>query len=472
MIKQALTFDDVLLTPQYSTLTSRRLVDTSSNLVAGLRLSTPVVASNMDTVCESEMAIKMAELGGIGIIHRYLSIEDQAEEVNQVKSHHDFVIWEPYTVVHTAPLSTAVDLMVDLNVSSVMVEDEISGLFVGVLTLKDVTYFAGDVDTASVSDALLYDTEDFVTGSVGILANEALELMQEHRVGKLPLLDKHGQVAGLVTRKSVTKEDVYPNATRDAQGRLAVGAAVGVNGDYLQRVEALIEAGVDVVVLDIAHGHSVMSIDAIKAIKANYSVPVIAGNVATAQGAKDLAEAGADGIKVGVGPGSICTTRIVTGHGVPQLTAILEACSAVDVPVIADGGIRKSGDVVKALAAGASTVMLGSLLAGTDESPGGVITRDGSRYKMIRGMASYGAALGRSKRAGDEVSEATPEGVEALIPYRGSAGEIVGNLMGGVRSGFSYSGATCLAELWQKAEFVQISPAGLIESRHHDVKAL
>jgi len=253
---------------------------------------------------------------------------------------------------------------------------------------------------------------------------------------------------------------------------LAVGAAVGVIGDYLTRVKYLIRAGVDVVVLDIAHGHSIMSIKAIKAIKAEFDIPVIAGNVATAAGAKALADAGADGIKVGVGPGSICTTRIVTGHGVPQLTAIIEACSAVDVPVIADGGIRKSGDVVKALAAGASTVMLGSLLAGTDEAPGGVITRDGSRYKMIRGMASYGAALGRSKRAGDEVSEATPEGVEALIPYRGSVGEIITSIIGGVRSGFSYSGATCLAELWQTAEFVEISPAGLIESRHHDVKAL
>lgn len=472
MFQQALTFDDVLLVPQFSPLTTRKEVSLATELVPGMTLQTPVVASNMDTVCESAMAIKMAEMGGIGFIHRYLTISEQAEEVRRVKQHHDFVIWDPYMIAASAPVELAVDLMVDLNVSSVVVVDEANGEFVGVLTLKDATAFKGDFETAQVSEALLYDTSEFVTGSVGILAADALSLMQQHRIGKLPLLGEGRQVVGLVTRKSVTKEDAYPLATRDSQGRLAVGAAVGVNGDYLARVEALLAAEVDVIVLDIAHGHSSMCLDAIKEIKSRYDVPVVAGNVATAAGALALAEAGADCIKVGVGPGSICTTRVVTGHGVPQLTAILNACQAVKVPVIADGGIRKSGDIVKALAAGAHTVMLGSLLAGTDESPGQVISRDGSRYKMIRGMASFGAALGRSKRAGDKVSEAAPEGVEALVPYRGSAEEIVSNLMGGVRSGFSYSGATCLSELWQNAEFVQISPAGLVESRHHDVKAL
>ena len=470
MFKQALTFDDVLLTPQYSTLKSRRDVDTSSQFVPGLRLATPIVASNMDTVCEADMAITMAELGGLGIIHRYLSVIDQEGEVIRVKSHLNFILENPYTVHEAVSLDKAVDIMVEKNVSSLLVTDSESK-FVGILGLKDATYVSGALDRYSVAEVMV-GLSEVITVTPTVTKDEALELMQNQRIGKLPVLQEDGSIYGLITRKTLNREELHPKATKDAKGRLAVGAAVGVTGDYLTRVKYLVEAGVDVLVLDIAHGHSVMSVEAIKAIKSKWNIPVVAGNVATAQGARDLVAAGADGIKVGVGPGSICTTRIVTGHGVPQLTAILEVCEAVDVPVIADGGIRKSGDMVKALAAGASTVMLGSLLAGTDESPGGVITRDGSRYKMIRGMASYGAALGRSKRAGDEVSEATPEGVEALIPYRGSAGEIVGNLMGGVRSGFSYSGATCLAELWQKAEFVQISPAGLIESRHHDVKAL
>ena len=424
----------------------------------------------MDTVCEADMAITMAELGGLGIIHRYLSVIDQEGEVIRVKSHLNFILENPYTVHEAVSLDKAVDIMVEKNVSSLLVTDSESK-FVGILGLKDATYVSGALDRYSVAEVMV-GLSEVITVTPTVTKDEALELMQNQRIGKLPVLQEDGSIYGLITRKTLNREELHPKATKDAKGRLAVGAAVGVTGDYLTRVKYLVEAGVDVLVLDIAHGHSVMSVEAIKAIKSKWNIPVVAGNVATAQGAQDLVAAGADGIKVGVGPGSICTTRIVTGHGVPQLTAILEVCEAVDVPVIADGGIRKSGDMVKALAAGASTVMLGSLLAGTDESPGGVITRDGSRYKMIRGMASYGAALGRSKRAGDEVSEATPEGVEALIPYRGSAGEIVGNLMGGVRSGFSYSGATCLAELWQKAEFVQISPAGLIESRHHDVKAL
>ena len=422
MFKRAYTFDDVLLTPQYSTLKTRKGIDTSTELVSGLRLKTPIVASNMDTVCESDMAIRMAEIGGIGIIHRYLSVEDQVAEVERVKTHLNFILSNPYTIHLHNSLEEAVDIMVEQNVSSLLVINSKSQ-FSGILGLKDATYVPGTLDNYKVTDAMVA-LEDVITVSPTVTKSEALNLMQNQRIGKLPVLND------------------------------------------------LIRAGVDVLVLDIAHGHSIMSIEALKAIKAEYEIPVIAGNVATAQGAIELAQAGADGIKVGVGPGSICTTRIVTGHGVPQLTAILDACNSVDVPIIADGGIRKSGDIVKALAAGASTVMLGSLLAGTDESPGGVITRDGSRYKMIRGMASYGAALGRSKRAGDDVSEATPEGVEALIPYRGSVDEIITNLMGGVRSGFSYSGATCLAELWQNAEFVEISPAGLIESRHHDVKAL
>jgi len=469
MFRKAYTFDDVLLSPKYSNLKTRSSVILKTKLVEGINLNIPIVASNMDTVCESDMAIKMAELGGLGIVHRYLSVEDQTEEVARVKNHFNFIISEPYTINETTSLSYAVDFMVEQNVSSLLVTND-AGLFVGILGLKDSSY-RGNFDTDQVSKVMI-PAENVITATSRTTKKRALELMQNQRVGKLPVLRKDGSIVGLITHKTLNREDLYPLATKDDDGRLVVGAAVGVNGDFITRSKKLIQAGVDVLVLDIAHGHSAMCIEALNTLKAQFTIPIIAGNVATAQGALDLVAAGDDGIKVGVGPGSICTTRIVTGHGVPQLTAILDVCNAVGVPVIADGGIRRSGDIVKALAAGASTVMLGSLLAGTDESPGGVITRDGSRYKMIRGMASFGAALGRSKRAGDEVSEATPEGVEALIPYRGSVEEIISNLAGGVRSGFSYSGATTLEELWQNAEFVEISPAGLIESRHHDVKAL
>ena len=354
MFKRAYTFDDVLLTPQYSTLKTRKGIDTSTKLVAGLHLKTPIVASNMDTVCESDMAIRMAEIGGIGIIHRYLSVEDQVAEVERVKTHLNFILSNPYTIHLHNSLEEAVDIMVEQNVSSLLVINDESQ-FSGILGLKDATYVPGTLDKYKVTDAMV-TLEDVITVSPTVTKSEALNLMQNQRIGKLPVLNNDGTIYGLITRKTLNREELHLEATKDAKGRLAVGAAVGVTGDYLTRVKYLIRAGVDVLVLDIAHGHSIMSIEALKAIKAEYGIPVIAGNVATAQGAIELAQAGADGIKVGVGPGSICTTRIVTGHGVPQLTAILDACNSVDVPIIADGGIRKSGDIVKALAAGASTV--------------------------------------------------------------------------------------------------------------------
>ena len=472
---EALTFDDVLMTPQLSTLKSRRDVDTSSKLTNKIALNRPIVASNMDTVCESEMAIKMAQLGGIGFIHRYLSIEEQAKEVKTVKEYNDVTIQNPYTVIEGTDSIDAMNIMVDNNVSSLLVVSkegddlQLENIFKGILSLKSLTF---ENLEDNIVDDFMISAEKSIYGYYGISNEVAMAIMKEHKIGKLPLLNSEGVVKGLITRKDLFKEQDYPLATRDSEGKLRVGAAVGVHGDYMERVKSLLSVGVDVIVVDIAHGHSSQCIDAIKNIKANFDVEVIAGNVATAQGALDLQKAGADAIKVGVGPGSICTTRIVTGHGVPQLTAILESCTHITIPVIADGGIRKSGDIVKALASGASTVMLGSLLAGTDESPGGFIHRNGTRYKMIRGMASFGAALGRNKRAGDKVSSASPEGVEGFIPYRGSVDEVLSQLLGGVRSGFSYSGAHNIIELWDNAQFVKISSAGLIESNHHDIKAV
>ena len=314
------------------------------------------------------------------------------------------------------PTNEAVNVMVDKNVSSLMIIGKEED-FAGMLLLKDLTFC--DVSD-SVVEEFMVPYENLITGSPNITMEDAMKLMAENKVGKLPIVDKEAHLLGLITRKDLAKKENYPLATRDTQGRLIVGAAVGVNGDYLERVEGLISAGVDVIVIDIAHGHSFHCVEAIKKIKDKFDIPIIGGNVATYEGVLDLIEAGADGIKVGVGPGSICTTRIVTGHGIPQLSAILNIDYDSTVPIIADGGIRTSGDIVKALGAGASTVMLGSLLAGTDESPGSFIHRDGVRYKMIRGMASYGASLGRNIRAGEKVTNATPEGVEGLIPYRGS----------------------------------------------------
>ena len=464
-MEEALTFDDVLLIPQYSNIKSRNDVDISTKLTEGITLNIPIIASNMDTVCESDMAIKMAQLGGIGIVHRFLDIEEQASEVSKVKAHHDATIHNPYWVYVGTPTNEAVNVMVDKNVSSLMIIGKEED-FAGMLLLKDLTFC--DVSD-SVVEEFMVPYENLITGSPNITMEDAMKLMAENKVGKLPIVDKEAHLLGLITRKDLAKKENYPLATRDTQGRLIVGAAVGVNGDYLERVDGLISAGVDVIVIDIAHGHSFHCVEAIKKIKDKFDIPIIGGNVATYEGVLDLIEAGADGIKVGVGPGSICTTRIVTGHGIPQLSAILNIDYDSTVPIIADGGIRTSGDIVKVLGAGASTVMVGSLLAGTDESPGSFIHRDGVRYKMIRGMASYGASLGRNKRAGEKVTNATPEGVEGLIPYRGSTEEVISQLCGGIRSGLSYSGAKNIEELWDNSIFIKISNSGLIESKYHDV---
>ena len=458
-----LTFDDVLLVPQYSEIRSRQQVDTKTRLIGDIELAIPIVASNMDTVCEVEMAIKMAQLGGVGIIHRYLTIEEQ-----EVKNSNDVVISNPYSVPSGTPTEVAIDMMIENNVSSVIIDD---GKFKGILPLTSLTF--QNIEGTDV-DEFMIPVEEAITASYKITPEQAKEIMKENQVGKLPLLDEEANVKGLVTRKDLFKSQDYPQATLDNNGRYVVGGAIGINDDYIERAQKLIEAEVDFLVVDIAHGDSFNCIDAIVQIKQLWDIPVMAGNVATKEGVRRLYHAGVDAVKIGVGPGSICTTRIVTGHGVPQLSAILDCADlkGLNIPLIADGGIRTSGDIVKALAAGASSVMLGSLLAGTEEAPGDFIHKNGTRFKMVRGMASYGAALGRNKRAGDKINSATPEGVEGLVPYRGYAEEVISNLMGGVRSGFSYTGAITMEDLWAKSKFMKITQAGMRESNSHDISTL
>ncbi len=470
-----LTFDDVLLVPKRSKVTSRKNIDVSTNLTPSIMLHIPIVSSNMDTVTESEMAILMARLGGIGIIHRFLPIEEQIREVKRVKRAEGFVIEKPYTTKADASAQEAFEFMKDRGVSGLIVvseEDKIQGI----ITQRDFLLL-DDLKKFKVKDLM---TKDVITAPQGITIEEAKEILREHRIEKLPLADQGGRLVGLITSKDIVKRLEFPQASKDEKGRLRVGAAVGVRGDYLERSEALLEADTDVLVVDVAHGHSDLAINAVKKIKAEFpDAQVIAGNVATKDGTEELISSGADGIKVGVGPGSICITRLVAGSGVPQLTAIMDAAEIAEahgIPLIADGGIRRSGDVVKALMAGASTVMIGSLLAGTTESPGFPILRNGKRYKVIRGMASLGATIGREYREKkgsfdeEDVAQVVPEGVEALVPFKGSATEVVHQLVGGLKSGISYCGGTNIEEARRNAEFIQITAAGYKESKPHDVE--
>jgi IMP dehydrogenase len=478
-IPLALSYDDVLLVPQRTTVGSRKTVDTSTQLSRNIQLSVPIVSANMDTVTEAAMAIEMARQGGIGIIHRFLTIEAQAAEVRKVKRAESFIIMQPYTIGPDETIEKARMLMERYDVSGFVVVDAQDKL-IGLLSARDVRFvknpdlFVQDVMTPR---------QKLVTAPSDVSFEEAQRLFQEHRVEKLPLVDGNN-VVGLITAKDLEQAGQNPRAVKDRRGRLLVGAAIGVIGEVMERTEALLEAGADVLVVDVAHGHAESVIEVVRALKERWpEIDVIAGNVATAEGARDLIEAGVDAVKVGVGPGAACTTRIVTGAGVPQLSAVMECavvCQERGVPIIADGGIKMSGDITKALAAGASTVMIGSLLAGTDESPGQTVTRRGQRYKMYRGMASMSATLARKKRErelldianqeDDEwISQVVPEGVEAMVPYRGPAREVLLQLAGGLRSGMSYCDAHTLGELWEHARFVRITPAGLRESGPHDL---
>jgi IMP dehydrogenase len=475
--EDALTYDDVLLVPRRSGVQSRKDVSTETWLTPRIRMNVPIVSANMDTVTEWRMAVTMARLGGIGIIHRFLSIEDQVAEVEKVKRIENFRIERPYTLTPAATLRDAREAMRRYSVSCLLIAGA-DGKLAGLLSNRDVRF---ESDERRPVTELMTPRERLIVAHPEITLPEARELLRRHKYEKLPLVDDNGVLCGLITSKDIVRLDEYPQATKDEKGRLRVGAALGVK-DTLPRAEALLAAGADALVVDVAHGHNERALAVISALRGRFgsSVQIIGGNIATPSGARDLVSAGADAVKVGIGPGTTCTTRIVAGVGVPQLTAVLrvaEALSGKNVPVIADGGVRYPGDMSKALAAGAATVMLGGLLAGTDESPGITVMRNGRKYKMARGMASLGAAAGRRAVEGgggsdEELSHYVAEGIEAAVPYRGKAEEVVEQLMGGLRSGMSYCNARTIGELQANAGFVRITDAGRKESLPHDVEVL
>ena len=474
--KEGLTFDDVLIVPKFSDITSRSQTNLETKLSKNISLNIPLISANMDTVTESSMALAMAQQGGLGIIHRFLTIEEETNQILKVKRSGSVMIENPYFIGPDKTVNDAISYMGEKGVHGLLVMDSESKL-VGILTRRDVVF-------ESESNQLVKDimTKDVITAKLGINLDEAKQILHKHRIEKLPLTDDSGLVKGLITSKDITNIENFPQASKDKKGRPLVGAAVGVKGDFMDRTESLLEAGADVIVVDIAHGHSENAVNTVRHIKKAFpNSELIAGNVATASGAEDLIKAGVDAVKVGVGSGSICITRIVTGSGVPQLTAVLD-CAKVgkkhDVPIISDGGIRTSGDITKALAAGSSSVMVGSILGGTDESPGSFMTRNGKRFKIYRGMASFYASLGRkSKENGkisfeDDLNDYVAEGVEAMVPYKGSVTDILKQLTGGIRSGLSYCGAHTIKQMQENAEFIKMSHAGYAESQPHDVSLM
>ncbi|AQW85224.1 inosine-5'-monophosphate dehydrogenase [Campylobacter pinnipediorum subsp. pinnipediorum] len=468
IIKKALTFEDVLLVPQYSEVLPKQ-VDIKTKFSKNISLNIPIVSAAMDTVTEHRAAIMMARLGGIGVIHKNMDIQTQAKEVKRVKKSESGVIIDPIFITPDATVADALNLMSELHISGVPVIDKDRKL-IGILTNRDLRF---ETDTTKLVKERMTKAP-LITAKKGCTLDDAEKIFSQNRVEKLPIIDEDGRLDGLITIKDLKKRKEYPNANKDNYGRLRVAAAVGVG--QLDRVEALVKAGVDVIVMDSAHGHSKGIIDTLKQIKQKFDVDVVVGNIANPAAVKELAEAGADGIKVGIGPGSICTTRIVAGVGVPQITAIddcaIEAAK-YGIPVIADGGIKYSGDISKALAAGASCIMAGSLLAGCEESPGEVVTYQGRQYKAYRGMGSIGAMTrGSSDRyfqEGTASEKLVPEGIEGRVPFTGSMKDVIHQLIGGLRSSMGYVGAKDIPTLQQKAEFVEITSAGLKESHVHDV---
>ena len=471
----ALTYDDVLLVPQYSAVDSRRALSTQTRLTNQITLQIPIVSANMDVVTESEMAIAMARDGGIGIIHRFLSIAEQARHIERVKKAESFIVEKPITMTLAHTVGDLNKLVADTGTGGILILDGDEKL-VGIVTTRDLLF---EHDAAKPLSEIMQ--KKLIYAAPDISLKEAEKMLHDNRVEKLPLVDKNGRVVGLVTLKDIMKITQYPIATKDSHGRLIVGAAVGVRDKEMHRVESALQAGADCIVVDIAHGDSNLEIDMIKNIRKHFpKAQIIGGNVATTDGTKRLIDAGVDAVKVGVGPGSICITRMVAGSGVPQVTAIIDCAKAAEsagIPIIADGGIRQPGDVAKAIAAGAQTVMIGSMLAGTDESPGMIMTRRGHRYKASRGMASREANIDRNRKEGndlthEEIEDYVAEGVEAAVPYRGKAREVLTQLVGGLQSGMSYSGATSLEDFQKKAVFVRMTGAGLKESGPHDVEVL
>ena len=475
--KEGLTFDDVLLVPKRSPIISRSQTDLKTKLSTNIKINIPIISANMDSVTESNMASALAREGGIGIIHRFMTIQDQVLEVLKVKRSESVIIEQPYTIGPHNTIKESSILMSEKGISGLLVEDDNKKLC-GIITRRDIVFEKNM--NLKVSDLM---TKDVIFAKVGTTIEQAKEILHKNKMEKLPIIDKEKKIIGLITGKDILKMEKYPNASKDKKGRLLVGAAVGVKGDYLERTEALLNNGADIIVVDIAHGHSDNAINTVKLIKKAFpNCELIAGNVASEKGTEDLIKAGVDAVKVGVGSGSICITRVVTGSGVPQLTAIIDSVKMAkkyEVPVISDGGTRTSGDLTKALAAGASSVMIGNLFGGTDESPGKTLIKNGKKYKMYRGMASFAASLGRKYRENsetiidnDDLNDYVPEGVEAMVPYKGSVIEIIHQLVGGVKSGLSYCGAKTINEMYENAEFIKITASGFKESQPHDVDVI
>jgi IMP dehydrogenase len=472
IVAEGITFDDVLLLPRRSNFLPMD-ADLSTRLTSRITLNIPLLSAPMDTVTESALAIALAQQGGLGIVHKNMSVEEQAREVTKVKRSANGVIRHPQTLPPTAPVAAARRLMREHNISGVPITEDgtAKSKVVGILTRRDLKFL--EDDERPIKSVMT--REKLITGDENTDLAQAERILNENKVEKLLLVDKQMHLRGLITMRDVEMVHQFPHACRDKFGRLRVGAAVGVH--QLDRVAALMASEVDLIVVDTAHGHSANVVETVQKIKKQYDIDVIAGNVATREGAHDLIEAGADAVKVGIGPGSICTTRIVSGVGVPQITAVMEACKAADgagIPIIADGGVRHSGDITKALAAGASAVMLGSLFAGLDESPGEMVIHKGRRYKSYRGMGSEGAMMKGSadrygQKQGTEAKKFVPEGVEGRVPYRGPLGDFVYQLVGGLRAGMGYCGTPSIAELRTKARFCRISGASLAESHPHNI---
>ncbi len=485
-IPLGLAYDDVLLIPQKSEITSRKLVVTKTKFSRNIELAIPFMSSNVDTVTESAMAIAMAKLGGMGIIHRFMTIDREAAEVRKVKRSEGFVMGTPFTLLPKQTIAEARVLMKHHNVSSAIIVDD-KNKVLGLMSDRDM-WFTND-ETVTM-DQLMTPKEKLITASIHVKIDEARKLFKKHKVEKLPLINRDGTLGGLITSRTVLNEEIFPNATKDTHGRLRVGAAVGVVGDYLERAEELVKTGVDALIVDIAHIHSIHGLNAVKKLrKLSRNVDIVAGNIATAPAVRELIRLGVDAVKVGIGPGGICITRMVAGAGVPQLTAILDCAKIAQkatIPLIADGGTNYPGDMTKALAAGASTVMLTGWLAGTDESPGSIILRKGQKYKVHRGAASFSAVASRlidgvSGQVRKELSEeelesqledVVAEGVETFVPYKGDVKDVINQLVGALRSGMSYSNAKSIPELWKNSCFIRITPAGFRESKQHNVEEM
>jgi IMP dehydrogenase len=471
-IPEGLTFDDVLLVPSHSDVLPTE-TDTSTRFTRGIRLQIPLCSAAMDTVTEASLAIAIAQQGGIGVVHKNLSVERQAEEVDKVKRSESGMIVDPVTIRQDRPVREALDVMQRYHISGVPVVDE-DGHLVGIITNRDLRF--EERYDLPVSEVMT--KQPLVTVSVGTTLDQAKQVLQKHRIEKLLVIDEDKHLKGLITVKDIQKAIKYPTAAKDDLGRLRVAAAIGATGDFRERADELVKARVDCLVIDTAHGHSSRVIEAVREIKRRHpDAQLIAGNVGTGDGARELIDAGVDGVKVGIGPGSICTTRVVTGAGVPQISAIqscVEAARGTGVPVISDGGVKFSGDMAKAIAAGADVVMIGSLFAGTEEAPGEVILYQGRSFKMYRGMGSIGAMReGSRDRYAQEQTEAesklVPEGIEGRVPYRGTLAEMVTQLVGGLRSGMGYTGCRTISEFQENTRFLRVTPAGLRESHVHDV---